>query len=228
MYSLNFSKGRGFIRQEIRDGEKRRFVTVKRLGKVSRTESYEQLARFREQLKIKPKYRTIVIDPPWPMEKIKRKVAPNQTDMDYKTMSVDEIKNFPLPKFISPDGAHIYLWTTQKYLPTAFELFKSWGIEYILTLVWQKSGGFQPYGLPQYNCEFVLFGKVGTLSFTTVKNFPCCFQGKRREHSRKPDEFYDIVRRVSPDPRIDIFSREKREGWDGWGYEVEKFSGVIK
>ena len=93
-------------------------------------------------------------------------------------------------------------------------------------MVWHKPGGFQPYGLPQYNCEFVLFGRMGSLPFTETKQFSTCFDGKRREHSRKPDGFYDTVRRVSPGPRIDVFSRERRDGFDSWGDEVDKFMEV--
>jgi len=166
-------------------------------------------------------YHTIVIDPPWPAEKIKRDCSPNQFDYDYATMTIEEIK--ALTFGVCEDGCHIYLWATQKYLPVAFEILKHWGFNYIFTMVWHKSGGFQPFNLPQYNCEFVLFGKRGNLDFLTTKGFFTCFNGGRREHSRKPDEFYDLVRRVSPEPRIDIFSREKRDGFEQYGNETGKF-----
>jgi len=171
-------------------------------------------------------YRTIVIDPPWPMEKILRDKDnnPTQHDMDYPTLGVDEIKNLEIPDIASEDGCHLYLWTTQRYLPVAFDILRSWGFKYIFTMVWHKPGGFQPFNLPQYNCEFVLFGRKGDLEFTTTKDFNCCFYAQRREHSRKPDEFYDLVRRVSPEPRIDVFSREKRPGFEQYGDETTKFT----
>lgn len=169
-------------------------------------------------------YRTIVVDPPWPMEKILREVRPFQYDMDYPTLEINEIKNLEIPSISSDDGCHLYLWTTQKYLPIAFDVLKDWGFKYIFTMVWHKSGGFQPSNLPQYNCEFVLFGRKGDLEFTTTKDFYCCFYAQRKEHSRKPDEFYDLVRRVSPEPRIDIFSREKRPGFEQYGDETGKFT----
>ncbi len=87
-------------------------------------------------------------------------------------------------------------------------------------MVWHKAGGFQPFNLPQYNAEFVLFGRKGGLDFLDTKNFFTCFEGKRREHSRKPVEFYDLIRRVSPEPRIEMFSREKHDGYEIWGDEV--------
>jgi N6-adenosine-specific RNA methylase IME4 len=166
------------------------------------------------------KYRTIVVDPPWPIEKIEREVAITQQQLDYKTWAIDKIRDLPLP---TDEVCHLYLWTTQRYLPISFSILQGWGFTYIFTMVWHKNGGFQPFNLPQYNCEFVLFGHKGTLPFLTTKNFFTCFSAPRREHSRKPDEFYDLVRRVSPEPRIDIFSREKREGFDQYGDEPNKF-----
>jgi N6-adenosine-specific RNA methylase IME4 len=91
-------------------------------------------------------------------------------------------------------------------------------------MVWHKAGGFQPFNLPQYNCEFVVYGRKGVPIFLETKNFFTCFNGMRREHSRKPDEFYQLVARVCPAPRLDCFSREKREGFDQYGNEPERFS----
>jgi N6-adenosine-specific RNA methylase IME4 len=167
------------------------------------------------------KYRTIVVDPPWPIQKIEREVAITQQQMDYKTWDLDRIRDLPLP---ADDNCHLYLWTTQRYLPASFSILQAWGFAYIFTLVWHKNGGFQPFNLPQYNCEFCLFGKRGDLPFLTTKDFFTCFNGERREHSRKPSEFYDLVKRVSPEPRIDIFSREKQEGFDQYGDETDKFA----
>lgn len=91
-------------------------------------------------------------------------------------------------------------------------------------MVWYKPGGFQPVGLPQYNCEFVVYGRKGALEFIDTKAFPCCFYAKRREHSRKPDEFYDLIRRVTSGPRADVFSREPHAGFAQYGNEINKFS----
>lgn len=168
----------------------------------------------------KGEYRTIVIDPPWDIQKIQRDAAPRQAGLDYVTMSVDAITELVMP---AAEQCHLYLWTTQKYLPQAFGILDAWGFDYVVTMVWKKAGGFQPVNLPQYNCEFVLFGRRGGLGFTDTKDFMCCFTGKRRGHSRKPVEFYDLIRRVSPAPRIDMFTRETHKGFDGWGNESGKF-----
>jgi len=207
----------------ISENECRKIKHLKNLGKITKEQAEQELKLFKKQIEIKPIYRTIVIDPAWHIEKIKRKVAPNQIHMDYKMMSVDEIKEFPINKFVSKEGAFLFMWTIQKYLPDAFDIFKSWNFNYVCTMVWHKPGGFQPFNLPQYNGEFVLFANKGNLKFPTTKNFFCVFNGKRREHSRKPIEFYDTIRRVTPEPRIDIFSREQKDGFDNYGYESSKF-----
>src|SRR3990167_582870 len=166
-------------------------------------------------------YETVIIDPPWPMEKIERDVAPNQVDFDYPTMNEAELAAFDIP---AADDCHLFLWTTHKFLPMALRLIPAWGFHYVCGFVWHKSGGFQPFNLPQYNCEFAMYARKGAPQFTNTKDFFTCFNGKRREHSRKPDEFYDVLRRVTAGPRIDIFSREKRDGFVTWGNEDGKFA----
>lgn len=170
-------------------------------------------------------YETIVIDPPWQMEKISRDERPNQEGFDYPTMSATELALFPL-KNIAADDCHLFLWATHKHLPLALRLAEVWGFEYVCTFVWHKSGGFQPIGLPQYNCEFALYCRRGAPKFLETKQFFTCFEALRREHSRKPDHFYDVVRRTCGGPRIDVFSREARDGFDQYGNEAQKFEAA--
>jgi N6-adenosine-specific RNA methylase IME4 len=173
------------------------------------------------------KFGTVVIDPPWEMEKIERDVRPNQVAFDYPTMTVGEIIAFRgVVDAVAADDCHLFLWTTQKFLPSAFKIIEAWDFRYVLEMVWHKGGGFQPIGLPQYNIEFVLYARRGTPRFIDTKAFNCGFHGERREHSRKPDEFYDVIRRVTAEPRIDMFSRERREGFTQYGNEVNRFEEV--
>jgi N6-adenosine-specific RNA methylase IME4 len=170
------------------------------------------------------KFGTIIVDPPWNMQKIEREVRPNQIGFDYPTMTEAELAAWPVVNDLAAEDCHLFCWTTQRFLPAAIALTDHWGFRYCLTMVWAKPGGMQPMGLPQYNCEFVVYGRRGAPSFVETRDFFCCFSGARREHSRKPDGFYDVIRRVTAEPRIDVFSREVRDGFAQFGNETGKFS----
>jgi ParB/RepB/Spo0J family partition protein len=184
----------------------------------------------RQQIEPQPipqgKYKTITIDPPWPIEKILRDVRPNQFDIDYPTMTIDEIMALPVEELADENGCHIYLWTTHKFLPTAFEVLGAWGVKYQCLLTWVKNVGFTPFSF-MYSTEHCLFARIGDLDLLKMGK-RLDFAAKVREHSRKPDEFYDLVREVSPEPRIDMFGREKHEGFAIWGNEPNKFKPTVK
>lgn len=178
---------------------------------------------------IEGEYSVLIVDPPWPMEKIERDVRPNQAGFDYPTMDEGELEAFGKETLVPIMAAdcHVFIWTTQKFLPMSLRLLDAWGgLRYVLTMVWHKPGGFQPIGLPQYNCEFIVYARAGSPSFVDTKAFNCCFEAPRREHGRKPDEFYDVIRRVTVGARIDIFSREEREGFDQFGNQIAKFASA--
>jgi len=167
-------------------------------------------------------YKAIIIDPPWPMEKILRDERPNQSEFDYPTLTIDEIRALPVSQAADQAGCHVYLWTTQRFLPVAYELFTDWGVEYQCLMTWVKNVGFTPFSF-MYSTEHCLFGRYGTLPLLKLGK-RLDFHAKVREHSRKPQEFYDLVREVSPEPRLDWFSREPYEGFDQYGNEPSRFA----
>ena len=187
---------------------------VKKAQVIANLENVEA----QEAKKISGVYDVIVIDPPWPMKKIERDVAPNQVEFDYPTMSEEELFNLEIP---CADNCHVWLWTTQKYLPLALDLLEAWDLKYVCTFVWHKPGGFQPFGLPQYNCEFALYARRGSPEFIDFKNFMACFEAPRGAHSEKPQEFYDMVNRVTAGRRLDMFNRREIPGFDTWGKEAK-------
>lgn len=184
----------------------------------------------REIIKAQPvivpagKFPCIVIDPPWPMEKIERDERPNQFGFDYPTMSEDELKAWPHIHSKAAANCHLYMWTTHKFLPMALRVVEHWGFNYQCLMTWVKNVGMTPYSW-MYSTEHVLFCRRGYLSLEKL-GLRLDFQAKVREHSRKPEEFYELVRQVSPGPRLDVFSREVREGFEQLGNEIEKFQEV--
>ena len=174
-----------------------------------------------EELK---KYNTIVIDPPWNISMAgKTKIRPNRArKLPYKTMSINEIKNFPLKDFANI-GCHVYLWTTNKMLRTAYEVLESWGVNFHLILVWVKPTSIAPCFAYKFATEFCLLGFYGKPMQKFIGggklNWFEAFT-KAGKHSSKPDIFYRLVDEMSPNPKIDIFARKRREGWSAWGDEV--------
>lgn len=166
------------------------------------------------------KYRTIVIDPPWPVKKIVRRVRPNQKkNLDYPIMTIDNIKNLPITS-IAAKNCVLFLWTTQAFLPYSFNIISSWGFRYQRVLTWDKRNGMCLFGF-HHRTEFCLFGYRGKLNmYPRRKAIPTCFTGKSKRHSAKPDEFYNMVSVFDP-PRLDMFARKERKGWDVFGNEVK-------
>lgn len=204
------------LAEKVAQGEMTASDAIRTIKKTAIVEKLDTVAA-KEIVAPTGLYDVIVIDPPWPMTKIVRDVRPNQVEFDYPTMTEAELAALSIP---AADDCHVWLWTTHKFLPMALRLLSAWGLHYVCTFVWHKPGGFQPIGLPQYNCEFALYARKGTPAFTDTKALPTCFNAPRGAHSEKPEEFYDVVRRVTGGRRLDMFNRRPIDGFATWGKEA--------
>lgn len=163
------------------------------------------------------KYDVIVIDPPWQYAteynpETRRGTSP------YPEMSLEEIKNIEIP---AKDDCILWLWTTQKFIWEAKEILDHWGFEYKAMLIWDK----EKMGIGRWlrlQCEFCLLGIKGK-PIWDIKDIRDIIREPRREHSRKPEAFYKMIDENFVGRKLDYFSREKREGWEVFGNDTEKF-----
>jgi N6-adenosine-specific RNA methylase IME4 len=165
----------------------------------------------------------VSVDPPWPYEGESKNITSfdsvgRRVANPYPEMSIEQIKNIELPLM---DNAVVLLWTTHKFLPDAFEILKEWNLDYKATLVWNK----EKIGMGAWfrmQCEFCLVGIKGKPYWenTTYRDI---IVESRREHSRKPDSFFEMIEKITMGNRLEYFSREKREGWKVFGNDINKF-----
>ena len=171
------------------------------------------------------KYAIVVIDPPWPVQlKLdgfgnNGPYSTHPQDLPYGLMTVDDIAALPVPAVLD-ESAIVFCWTTNKHLPTSFTLIKAWGLTYWFTMAWVKNGGVQMPNFPQFNTEWIVVGKKGTPTFKDIKAFNTSNYWPRTTHSVKPEGFYDLLRRVTDTPRLDIFGRRNIAGFKSWGNEA--------
>ena len=160
------------------------------------------------------KYKTIVIDPPWNVKPMILKKYPNP--LPYKTMTTDELINFPIHK-ITDDNCSMFLWTTHTFLPDAIKLMAVWGFKYHCLLTWHKVSGYSNCGIFR-DTELVLFGYKGKMNINQKGKFiRCLFFEPKGRHSRKPNTFFNMIKNNTQEPRISLFERELRDGFDVWG-----------
>ncbi len=136
---------------------------------------------------------------------------------------VDDISSLPVAD-LAEDNAHLYLWTTNRYLRESYDVARAWGFkaggESGKLLTWCKPSHPRPLGGTFGSAtEFVLFCRRGSLA-STGRHPKDWFAWPRTRHSTKPDAFLDLVEQVSPGPYLEMFARRQRLGWDTWGNEA--------
>ena len=174
------------------------------------------------------KFGTILADPPWQFQNKTGKVAPEHRRLTrYGTMSLEEIADLPV-RAVAADSAHLYLWVPNALLPQGLEVLKAWGFQYKSNIVWhkiRKDGGSDGRGVGFYFrnvTEIILFGVRGKNARTLApgRRQVNLFSTRKREHSRKPDEQYDIIEACSRGPYLELFARGARANWTLWGNQA--------
>lgn len=175
------------------------------------------------------RFATILADPPWRFTNRTGKMAPEHRRLSrYETLSTDEIAALPVTR-VAADKAHLYLWVPNALLPEGLHVLKAWGFEYKTNIVWhklRKDGGSDGRGVGFYFrnvSELILFGVRGKNARTLApgRRQVNYIGTRKREHSRKPDEQYDIIEACSPGPYLELFARGERKGWISWGTEAD-------
>jgi len=175
------------------------------------------------------RFKTIMADPPWRFQNSTGKVAPEHKRLNrYETMTLGDIQALPIAE-IADDTAHLYLWVPNALLPEGLAVMRAWGFTYKSNVVWhkiRKDGGSDGRGVGFYFrnvTEMILFGVRGKNARTLApgRSQVNMIQTRKREHSRKPDEQYDIIETCSPGPYIELFGRGVRKGWTTWGNQAD-------
>jgi len=176
------------------------------------------------------KFSTILADPPWQFQNRTGKVAPEHKRLNrYGTMTLPEICDLPVAD-IAADRAHLYLWVPNALLPDGLEVMKAWGFKYVSNIIWEKvrlDGQPDGRGVGFYFrnvTEILLFGTRGknVRTLDPARSQVNVIRSRKREHSRKPDEQYKIIEECSWGPRLEMFSRGKRRGWEVWGNQADE------
>lgn len=176
------------------------------------------------------RFKTILADPPWQFQNQTGKIAPEHRRLTrYGTMKLKDIKELPVAE-IAADTSHLYMWVPNALLPEGIEVLGAWGFQYKSNIVWhkvRKDGGSDGRGVGFYFrnvTELILFGVRGKNARTlqrgrTQVNY---LATRKREHSRKPDEQYEIIEGCSPGPYLEMFARGTRKGWAIWGNQADE------
>jgi N6-adenosine-specific RNA methylase IME4 len=175
------------------------------------------------------KFRTVLADPPWRFTNRTGKMAPEHRRLSrYETLTTSDIADLPVAAIVG-ETAHLYLWVPNALLPEGLAVLKAWGFTYKANVVWhkiRKDGGPDGRGVGFYFrnvTELILFGVRGKNARTEAAgrrqvNF---LATRKREHSRKPDEQYDLIESCSLGPYVELFGRGTRSGWATWGNEAD-------
>ena len=191
------------------------------------SDALDTLLDFAKSVKGK-KFHTILADPPWRFQNRTGKMAPEHRRLNrYETMTLDDICDLPIAD-VSANPAHLYLWVPNALLPEGLRVMQAWGFNYKSNIIWhkiRKDGGSDGRGVGFYFrnvTEVLLFGIKGKNARTLPpgRSQVNMIETRKREHSRKPDEQYDLIEACSKGPYLELFARGTRPKWTYWGNQA--------
>lgn len=179
------------------------------------------------------RFGTVLADPPWRFANRTGKMAPEHRRLSrYGTMELEEIMELPVAQCVLPQS-HLYLWVPNALILEGLEVMRRWGFTYKTNIVWYKvrrDGGPDERGVGFYFrnvTELVLFGVRGSLRTREAgRRQTNMIVSRKREHSRKPDQLYDIIEACSPGPYLELFARSHQPYWSQWGDESPERAGA--
>ncbi len=176
------------------------------------------------------RFHTVMADPPWRFTNRTGKVAPEHRRLArYETMTLEDICALPVAN-VAADPAHLYMWVPNALLPDGLAVMKAWGFNYKSNIIWhkiRKDGGSDGRGVGFYFrnvTEILLFGTRGKNARTMApgRSQVNMMQTRKREHSRKPDEQYELIESCSRGPYLELFARGTRPNWTYWGNQANE------
>ena len=191
---------------------------------MSQMNCANDLSKFLES----QKFSTVMADPPWRFTNRTGKMAPEHKRLArYPTMTLEDICALPVSDYLE-DRAHCYLWVPNALLPQGLQVMSAWGFTYKSNIIWhkiRKDGGSDGRGVGFYFrnvTEVLLFGVRGknVRTLQPGRRQVNLFGTRKREHSRKPDEQYDIIESCSWGPYLELFGRGRRDNWTVWGNQA--------
>lgn len=185
-----------------------------------------------EAISIRPNrgFRIIYADPPWQFKNWSEDGEDRNANQHYDCMSIEDIYDMKI-EAIASENSLLFLWVTDPLLQEGIETMRRWGFEYkTVGFVWHKTreSGAEFMGCGYYtraNPEMCLIGRRGKPGYPKDRSIRQYQAYNIREHSRKPDEIRDLITKMYDGPRIELFARQKSEGWESWGNQTEKFTG---
>ncbi|HEX3948976.1 MAG TPA: MT-A70 family methyltransferase [Steroidobacteraceae bacterium] len=177
------------------------------------------------------RFRTVLADPPWRFLNRTGKIAPEHRRLArYKTLPTELICELPITSMVQ-ETAHLYLWVPNALLPEGLRVMHAWGFNYKSNIIWhkvRKDGGSDGRGVGFYFrnvTEILLFGVRGKNARTESpgRSQVNLIASRKREHSKKPEEQYDLIESCSTGPFLELFARGARRGWSYWGDQADKF-----